>query len=52
MQLAYKCLKTLGHSVKGCLNGFILTDVALAKQLHSHHSEDEDDDAENEGQVS
>ena len=25
--------------------------VRLAKQLHSHHSEDEDDDAEDKGQV-
>ena len=26
-------------------------DIVLAKELHAHHSEDEDDDAEDEGQV-
>ena len=26
-------------------------DVVLAKELHAHHSEDEDDDAEDEGEV-
>jgi hypothetical protein len=31
--------------------GSVLTDVALAEQLHAHDGEDEDDDAENEGQV-
>ena len=29
-----------------------LTDIALSKELHSHHSKDEDDDAEDEGEVS
>ncbi len=28
-----------------------LTDVALAEELHSHHSEDEDDDTEDKGEV-
>ncbi len=31
--------------------GSSLTDIALAKELHSHHSKDEDDDAEDEGEV-
>ena len=26
-------------------------DVILAEELHAHHGEDEDDDAEDEGQV-
>ncbi len=33
----------------GALSG--LTCVALAKELHSHHSKDEDDDTEDKGEV-
>lgn len=31
---------------------FLLTDVAFAEELHAHHSEDEDDDAQDQSQVS
>ena len=32
-------------------DGGVVTDVVLAEELHAHNSKDEDDDAEDQGEV-